>query len=62
MRVTPDQLLRRVFEHIIDVKSPGFPRDLGVHHDEQKKISEFFAKICNVLAAHRSGDFVSLFD
>src|SRR6266487_5628259 len=62
MRVTPDEFLRHVTENIIDIESVLFLRDFRVHHDEQEKIAQFFAEICAVIRAHRSGYFVSLFN
>jgi len=62
MRVTPDQFLRYILEHTVDVEPVGFARDFGVHHDQQQQVAEFFAKICAVIGAHCRGHFVCLFD
>src|SRR5437667_12451666 len=62
MRVTPDEFLRYVTDHIVDIESAGFPRDFRVHNNEQKKIAQLFTKICIVFGAHRTRHFVSLFN
>ena len=62
MRVTSDEFLRHVTEHIVDIEPVLFLRDFRVHHNEQEKIAQFFAEIWAVIRAHRSGYFVSLFN
>src|SRR2546430_17219438 len=60
MRVTPDEFLGHGTEHIVDIESAGFPGDFRVHNNEQKKIAQFFAKICIVFGTYPTRHFVSL--
>src|SRR5437870_13498384 len=60
--MTPDEFFGHVAEKIVDIESATFSRDFRVHHDEQEKITQFFAKICVVIGTHCLGYFVSLFN
>src|SRR4029453_3755122 len=53
MRVTPDQFLRYILEHAVDVEPVEFAGDFGVHHDQQQEVAEFFPKICVIVGARR---------
>src|SRR5215469_3411711 len=62
MRMSSDEFIRHVSNHVFDVEAAGFARDLGVHNYQQQKITEFLAKMRVVVRACGLARFVSLFD
>src|SRR5207249_11045594 len=43
--MAPEEFVGDLRNDVVDGKSPGFARDLGVHHHQQQEIAKFFLKM-----------------
>ncbi len=49
--MAPDEFVGDLRNDVVDGESPGFARDLGVHHHQQQEIAKFFLKVGIVSSA-----------
>ena len=49
VRMSPDQFFGDLSNDIVDLESAGFAGDLRVHHNQEQKIPELFAKMRVIL-------------
>jgi len=61
MRVTTDELVRKLLEHIINREGAGFGGDLTVEKDLEQHVAQLFRQLSVVLLIDRFKHFIGLF-